>query len=112
VHGEHSHLHFHDHDTGWQSFVLRSIEPQDPEKLKAAVREVALKQPILRAKGFANVTGKAHRLVVQAVRSRVNTYFEPHGHPEPESSLVFIGYHPRREAVAALLHDITGAEWR
>ena len=60
VHGEHSHQHFHEHDTGWQSFVLHCTEPQNMEKLKAAVREVTLQQPILRAKGFAIIDGKEH----------------------------------------------------
>src|ERR1700751_4837711 len=45
-HGEFTHMHFHEHDTGWQSFVLSSSEPQDPEKLKRAVKEAATDQPI------------------------------------------------------------------
>ena len=111
-HGEQTHQHFHEHDTGWQSFVLRCEEPQDAAKIKAAVREVTLQQPILRAKGFAAVDGKHHRLVVQAVRTRVQTYFEQDHHHEPESSLVFIGYHPRREKVAHLMAEFTGSEWK
>src|ERR1700756_55948 len=39
-HDEHTHMHFHEHDTGWQSFVLHASEPQDAEKLKAAVKEI------------------------------------------------------------------------
>ena len=50
--------------------VLESGDLQDAEKLKAAVREMTLQQPILRAKGFASVKGKRHRLVVQAVTQR------------------------------------------
>ena len=111
-HGEQTHQHFHEHDTGWQSFVLRCEERQDAAKIKAAVREVTLQQPILRAKGFAAVDGKHHRLVVQAVRTRVQTYFEQDHHHEPESSLVFIGYHPRREKVAHLMAEFTGSEWK
>ena len=111
-HGEQTHQHFHEHDTGWQSFVLRCEEPQDAAKIKAAVREVTLQQPILRAKGFAAVDGKHHRLVVQAVRTRVQTYFEQEHHHEPESSLVFIGYHPRREKIAHLMTELTGSEWK
>ena len=81
-------------------------------RIKAAVREVTLRQPILRTKGFAAVDGKHHRLVVQAVRTRVQTYFEQEPHYEPESSLVFIGYHPRREKVAHLMAELTGSEWK
>jgi cobalamin biosynthesis protein CobW len=111
-HGEHTHQHFHEHDTGWQSFVLESDEFQGAEKLKTAVREVTLQQPILRAKGFASVAGKHHRLVVQAVRNRVQTYFENEESGASHSSLVFIGYHPRRDEVSRLMTELTGTEWR
>lgn len=112
VHGEDTHQHFHEHDTGWQSFVLHCNEPQDVEKLKAALRDVTLQQPILRAKGFAFIDGKDHRLVVQAVRTRVQTYFEQNDSHQPESILVFIGYHPRREEVVGLMKKFTGSEWK
>jgi cobalamin biosynthesis protein CobW len=112
VHGEHSHQHFHEHDPGWQSFVLHCDEPQNVEKLKSAVREVTLQQPILRAKGFAVIGGKDHRLVVQAVRNRVQTYFEENQSRETDSSLVFVGYHPHREQVVCLMGELTGSEWR
>lgn len=111
-HGEQSHMHFHEHDTGWQSFVLRSSEPQDAAKLKAAVREVSTDQAILRAKGFAAIGGKHHRLVVQAVRSRVQTYFEDADSDDPESKLVFIGYHCRRDRATELMNKLTATEWR
>jgi cobalamin biosynthesis protein CobW len=111
-HGEHSHLHFHEHDPGWQSFVLHSSQPQDPEKLKTAVKEVSIDQPVLRAKGFASIEGKNHRLVVQAVRNRVQAYFEEAHSHDHESQLVFIGYHCRRDRTAELMNRLTGTEWR
>lgn len=110
-HGEDSHQHFHEHDTGWQSFVLHSHQPQDAEKLKAAVKEATLQQPILRAKGFAMVDGKHHKLVVQAVRSRVQTYFEQEHSHETDSSLVVIGYHPNREKIVSILKQVSGTDW-
>jgi len=110
-HSEHTHLHFHEHDPGWQSFVLNSSEPQDPEKLKAAVKEVSLDQPVLRAKGFASIEGKHHRLVVQAVRNRVQAYFEDAHSHAPESQLVFIGYHCRRDRTTELMIKLTGTVW-
>jgi cobalamin biosynthesis protein CobW len=110
-HGEHSHLHFHEHDPGWQSFVLHSCQPQDPEKLKTAVKEVSIDQPVLRAKGFASIEGKNHRLVVQAVRNRVQAYFEEAHSHDHESQLVFIGYHCRRDRTAELMNKLTGTEW-
>jgi cobalamin biosynthesis protein CobW len=111
-HGEHTHQHFHEHDPGWQSFVLQSHDLQDAEKLKAAVREVTLQQPILRAKGFALIEGKNHRLVVQAVRNRVQTYYEQSQSHELDSSLVVIGYHPRRDQITKLMNELTNTEWR
>lgn len=110
-HSEHTHLHFHEHDPGWQSFVLHSSEPQDPEKLKAAVKEVSIDQRVLRAKGFASIEGKDHRLVVQAVRNRVQTYFEEAHSHAPESQLVFIGYHCRRDRTTELMNKLTGTVW-
>jgi cobalamin biosynthesis protein CobW len=111
-HGEHSHMHFHEHDPGWQSFILHSDEPQDPEKLKTAVKEASIHQPILRTKGFSSIQGKHHRLVVQAVRSRVQTYFEDTHSHDHQSQLVFIGYHCRRDQTTELMRKLTGTEWR
>ena len=106
AHDDHTHQHFHEHDVGWQTFVLKSSQPQDAEQLKAAVREVTLRQPILRAK----IAGKEQRLVVQAVRNRVQTYFQSeHAH---DSELVFIGYHPNRDAAVELMTQLTGSEWQ
>jgi len=108
-HDDHTHQHFHEHDVGWQTFILRSEQPQDAEQLKAAVREVTLRQPILRAKGFAEIAGKPQRLVVQAVRNRVQTYFQSeHTH---DSELVFIGYHPNRDAAIEIMTQLTGSKW-
>jgi len=111
-HSEHTHQHFHEHDPGWQSFVLRSSQPQDSERLKAAVKEVSTDQPVLRAKGFASVEGKHHRLVVQAVRNRVQAYFEDAHSHDQESQIVFIGYHCRRDRTAELMNKLTGTLWK
>ena len=110
-HGEHTHEHFHEHDTGWQSFVLRTDQAQDADELKSAIREVTLQQPILRAKGFASVAGKEPRLVVQAVRNRVQTYFERESPNVGESNIVFIGYHPNRKTITNLMNQLTKTEW-
>ena len=110
-HGEHSHEHFHEHDPGWQSFVLKCSKKQDQEKLKQAMREITLKEPILRAKGFVVIQGKDSRLVVQTVRSRIQTYFEKSSIQESDSHLVFIGYHPNRQKTAEILSRITGLNW-
>jgi G3E family GTPase len=85
---------------------------QDAEKLKSAVREITLHQPILRAKGFASIEGKRHRLVVQAVRNRVQTYFEQDRSEVSHSTLVVIGYHPRRDQITHLMKTLTETDWR
>jgi cobalamin biosynthesis protein CobW len=110
-HGEHTHQHFHEHDPGWQTFVLHSSQPQDAEKLKIAVKEVSIDQPVLRAKGFASIVGKNHRLVLQAVRNRVQVYFEEAQSREHQSQLVFIGYHCRRDRTTELMNKLTGTVW-
>lgn len=109
-HGDGTHQHFHEHDTGWQSFVLHSHTPQDAEKLKSAVREATQREPILRAKGFATADGKHSKFVIQAVRSRVQGYYSTE-HADHKSQLVFIGYHPNRENVERILSEMTGTEW-
>jgi cobalamin biosynthesis protein CobW len=108
AHGLGTHEHFHEHDPGWQSFVLRSRDDQQGETLHAAVREVALREPILRAKGFARLDDH-HRVVVQAVRARVDARTE-HAH-EHGAEIVFIGYHPSRRRVAELMGELTGTRW-
>ena len=111
AHGDGTHQHFHEHDPGWQSFVLHSHEPQDAERLKTAVREATQREPILRAKGFAVIADNPHPLVVQAVRSRVQTYFSKNENADHESQLVFIGYHPNRGNVERVISEISGASW-
>lgn len=111
AHGEDTHEHFHAHDPGWQSFVLHSHQAQQPERLKEAVREVTVREPILRAKGFASVEGKPHRLVLQAVRNRVQTYFGKEHAEGAQSSVVFIGYHPSRVRAVSLMRELTGSDW-
>jgi cobalamin biosynthesis protein CobW len=110
-HGEHTHEHFHGHDPGWQSFVLHSHQPQDPERIKQAVSEAAQKEPILRAKGHIAVLGKHHALVLQAVRARVQTYYDAQDHAPEASSVVFIGYHPNRQNITDVLQRATGSVW-
>jgi len=57
------------------------------------------------------VAGKHHALVLQAVRARVQSYYDAHDHAPAESSVVFIGYHPKRQIVAEILHTVTGTHW-
>jgi cobalamin biosynthesis protein CobW len=121
-HGLATHKHFHEQDPGWLSFVLRSQAPQQTEQLKAALIEAARVEPILRTKGFVRTactpgtssTDLQQTALVQGVRSRVIISTESSAAVTAsvnKSELVFIGYHPSRAKVAALLSDLTGTLW-
>jgi cobalamin biosynthesis protein CobW len=65
----------HDHDE-FESFPVRLGEIGDIDGLKRVLGAVIADHDILRLKGFAAVSGKPMRLVVQAVGRRVDTYFD------------------------------------
>lgn len=108
THGLSTHKHFHEQDPGWQSFVLRSQMPQQTETLKVALIEAAKAEPILRAKGYVHTEDVT--LLVQGVRTRV--VLDTAEKAASRSELVFIGYHPSRAKVAALMTKITGTVWK
>ncbi|MEM1294280.1 MAG: GTP-binding protein [Verrucomicrobiota bacterium] len=110
-HGDGTHMHFHDHDVGWQSFVLHCHGALDADKVKAAVQKVTEQQPILRAKGFAVIKDKHHRLVMQAVRTRLQSYYEKEHVHAHDSTVVFIGYHPKRQEAIDTMTELTGEKW-
>ncbi|MES2739926.1 MAG: GTP-binding protein [Pseudomonadota bacterium] len=110
-HGLSTHKHFHEQDPGWLSFVLRSQVEQRPERLQAALAEAARLEPILRSKGFVRTGGSAQAVLVQGVRGRIALSVDPLRPAASTSELVFIGYHPSRTRVAALLSDLTGTAW-
>ena len=108
VHSLSTHEHFHEHDPAWQSFRLRSQDPQDAQTLHGAIRTVTQEFPLLRAKGFARLS--EGRVTIQAVRTRVEAAHD-HAPVHGPSELIFIGYHPRRKQVAARLTELTGTGW-
>ncbi len=110
-HGLATHQHFHEQDPGWMSFTLHSHAPQLIERLKAALVELAGEHPILRIKGFVCTTDFARPVLVQGVRSRVTIGDRAVQVSVNRSELVFIGYHPNRARVAALLSESTGTPW-
>ena len=72
------HHHHHDHDHGhdeFESFIIQVGEIADGKAFQAKLSEVASQHQILRAKGAMIITGKALPLIVQAVGSRVDSYF-------------------------------------
>jgi cobalamin biosynthesis protein CobW len=82
----------HDHDD-FDSFVVPIGEVADPVELNARVAALADKFEVLRVKGFAAVSGKPMRLLLQAVGSRVtHQYDRPWSASEMrEGRLVVIG---------------------
>lgn len=111
VHGLATHQHFHEHDPGWQSFVLRSTESQQVDKLRVALQQVTQSEPILRLKGFAMANGGSQRLLVQGVRSRIEVGRSAETVVNPNAELVFIGYHPSRSRIVEILGRVTGTTW-
>ncbi|MGB8527387.1 MAG: cobalamin biosynthesis protein CobW, partial [Rhodoplanes sp.] len=82
----------HNHDD-FDSFVVPLPEFADPSTLTARVAAAAEAFDVLRVKGFAAVTGKPMRLLVQAVGPRVTSHYDrPWAASEPRAGgLVVIG---------------------
>lgn len=71
----HSHSHEHGHDA-FGSFVVNLPALDDPAGFAQRISSVIARHGILRLKGFAAVSGKPMRLVIQAVGPRVDTHFD------------------------------------
>jgi cobalamin biosynthesis protein CobW len=82
----------HDHDD-FDSFVVPIGETRDPAALVARVAALSERFDVLRVKGFAAVTNKPLRLLVQGVGPRVtHQYDRPWAASEPrDGRLVVIG---------------------
>lgn len=111
-HGLATHKHFHEQDSGWLSFVLRSPDPQQPEVLKAALTETAKVEPVLRVKGFILAENPEDALLVQGVRTRMVISHYAAKKSAQVSEIVFIGYHLNRNKVAELLSQLTATQWQ
>lgn len=95
----------HDHDD-FDSFVVKLAEIGDPASIAARIAGLAASHNVLRVKGFAAVSGKPMRLLIQAVGPRVSHYYDrPWGASEArQGNLVVIGLKGLdREAVAKAL---------
>ncbi len=86
----------HEHDD-FDSVVVELGEIADPTDLTAKVEALARSADILRVKGYAAVTGKPMRLLIQAVGARVRTQYDrPWRAGEPRrTQLVVIAEHDR-----------------
>ncbi|MGR3803325.1 cobalamin biosynthesis protein CobW [Marinibacterium profundimaris] len=65
----------HDHED-FDSIVVEVPELADPAELVAKIERLAKEQNILRVKGYAAVSGKPMRLLVQAVGARVRHQYD------------------------------------
>jgi cobalamin biosynthesis protein CobW len=65
----------HDHDV-FESFVVELPEVNEPLALARRVADAAAAFDVLRVKGFAAVTGKSMRLLIQAVGARVTHQYD------------------------------------
>jgi len=91
----------HEHDD-FESVVIDLPEQTDPADLVARIERLANAHNILRVKGYAAVTGKPMRLLVQAVGARVRHQFDRPWKPdEPrQGRLVVIAEHDDIDAPA------------
>ena len=82
----------HEHDD-FDTFVLDLPPIAEPEDLSRKVAAAAEAENVLRVKGFAHVTGKPMRLLVQAVGPRVAHHFDRAWRADEEKTtrLVVIG---------------------
>ena len=85
--------HNHSHSE-FANFVADAGQIGNIEKFKYELQAIIKAQNILRLKGFVWVKDKAMRLVVQAVGSRIDTYFDRDwtSSEEPATRLVVIGH--------------------
>jgi cobalamin biosynthesis protein CobW len=93
--------HAHDHDE-FESFVVERGPLADVNAFVAALKPIIDRHDILRLKGFAEVKGKPMRLVIQAVGSRIDTYFDRAWQPGETrgTRLVVIGLHDEMDDAA------------
>ncbi len=80
----------HDHDE-FESFVLELPEIADVAGFVTRVTETIREHDILRLKGFVAVKGKPLRLTIQAVGTRIETYFDQPHKGARATRLVVIG---------------------
>jgi cobalamin biosynthesis protein CobW len=91
--------HDHDHDE-FDSFVVDLGPVADPVAFIGRLKDVIATHDVLRVKGFADVPGKPLRLLIQAVGTRIDQYFE-RAWTDGETRgtrLVVIGLHDMDEA--------------
>jgi cobalamin biosynthesis protein CobW len=111
-HSHHDDGSAHDHDD-FQSFVVELPTIARPAEIETRIAAIARAHAVLRVKGFLAVEGKPLRLAVQAVGTRIESYFDrPWAPGEPRAgALVVIGLDGLDEAAirAGLMGETTSA---
>jgi cobalamin biosynthesis protein CobW len=100
---DHAHGRAHSHEL-FDTLVLR-LGAMDRAALLRGLEAVVREHEVYRAKGFAAVSDKPMRLVVQGVGRRIDSYFDRPWQPDEKRSteLVVIGSHLDREQVTRTL---------
>lgn len=65
----------HDHED-FETFIVELPAFDSPQQLVDRIVQIAEQHDVLRAKGFADITGKPMRLLVQGVGSRIQHHFD------------------------------------
>lgn len=91
---EHEGGEMHDHDD-FDSFVANAGSVAHTAAFMTSLKSIIASHDVLRLKGFVDVPGKPMRLVVQAVGSRIDSYFDRAwaAGETRETRLVVIGLH-------------------
>ena len=104
------HEHDHDHDD-FANTVLEMGQINDPENFTRGLSKIIEAHDILRLKGFVWVKDKPMRMVLQAVGTRIDTYFDREWLPDevPATRLVVIGFEGLDGSkIAEAMEAITG----
>ncbi|MCP4072261.1 MAG: cobalamin biosynthesis protein CobW [Hyphomicrobiales bacterium] len=99
------HSHEHDHDD-FVNFVVEPGAVGEKNSFTSSLDSIIEEHDILRLKGFVEVKNKPMRLVVQAVGSRIDSYFDREWAPDetPATRLVVIGLEGlNQQAVASAI---------
>ena len=84
----------HEHDD-FDTFVVELPEIANPNVLTDRIEKLFTRHDVLRLKGFAAISGRDMRLLIQGVGTRLNSYFDRDWRPEESrrTQLVVIGLH-------------------
>ena len=84
----------HEHDD-FDTFVVELLEIANPNVLTDRIEKLFTRHDVLRLKGFAAISGRDMRLLIQGVGTRLNSYFDRDWRPEESrrTRLVVIGLH-------------------